>query len=104
MQSETVLIIITTHLYKALATGSYMLIASTGHMRRRVGIRFDATKILLDPYANAVAVPENYQRYADIHCRQQNTPCMKSVVADLSLYDWEEDKHMKTTFCKNRDL
>src|SRR4051812_1861878 len=26
------------------------------------GHRFDATKILLDPYANAVAVPEHYQR------------------------------------------
>lgn len=63
------------------------------------GHRFDATKILLDPYANAVAVPENYQRRKKI-LQQQNTPCLKSVVADLSLYDWEEDKHLKTSFSK----
>lgn len=63
------------------------------------GHRFDATKILLDPYANAVAVPANYQRKQK-PLQQQNTPCMKSVVADLSLYDWEDDQHLKTPFAK----
>ena len=61
------------------------------------GHMFDDTKILLDPYANGVAVPQNYQRKQQA-LQQQNTPCMKSVVADLSLYDWEDDKHLKTPF------
>lgn len=63
------------------------------------GYRFDATKILLDPYANAVAVPEGYRRKQKI-LQPQITPCMKSVVADLSVYDWEEDKHLKTPFSR----
>src|SRR5205085_5946364 len=50
-------------------------------------------------YANAVAVPENYQRKQTI-LQQQDTACMKSVVADLSLYDWEEDKHLRIPFAQ----
>lgn len=63
------------------------------------GHRFDATKILLDPYANAVAVPEDYQ-HKQQPLQPPQTPCMKSVVTDLSAYDWEEDKHLKTPFAR----
>ncbi len=64
------------------------------------GHRFDATHTLLDPYANAVAVPESYDRNAANLTAGNKTPAMKSVVADLSLYDWEDDKHLKTPFAK----
>jgi isoamylase len=64
------------------------------------GHRFDATQILLDPYANVVAVPENYHRDSFNRPLENRTPAMKSVVADLSLYDWEDDKNLRRLFAK----
>jgi glycogen operon protein len=64
------------------------------------GHRYDATKTLLDPYANIVAVPESYHRPSAGLSVPNNTPPMKSVVADLSLYDWEGDTHLKRPFAK----
>jgi isoamylase len=64
------------------------------------GHRFDAAHTLLDPYANAVAVPESYHRNAANLPAENKTPAMKSVVADLSLYDWEDDKHLRRPFSK----
>jgi isoamylase len=49
------------------------------------GLRFDPTKILLDPYGRGVAVPSNYDRFAA-------TAPMKSVVVDATAYDWEDDQ------------
>jgi len=52
------------------------------------GLRFDATRLLLDPYGRAVVVPEKYSRAAHPHgCAAS----MKSVVVDPSTYDWEDD-------------
>jgi isoamylase len=64
------------------------------------GHRFDATQILLDPYAHVVAVPENYDRASSNRPLENRTAAMKSVVADLSLYDWEDDKHLRCPFAK----
>jgi isoamylase len=59
------------------------------------GFRFDASKVLLDPYARAVVVPRTYSRDA-ASASGDNTPtAMKSVVADLHAYDWEGDKPLK---------
>lgn len=55
------------------------------------GMRFDANKVLLDPYGRGVVVPRNYSREA---ARQSGDNCataMKSVVVDPSTYDWEGD-------------
>ena len=52
------------------------------------GMRFDATKMLLDPYGRAVAVPSGYDRNAA-------APAMKSVVVDSQAYDWEGDQPLK---------
>lgn len=55
------------------------------------GLRFDPSKLLLDPYGRAVVVPDNYSREAA--CREGDTTAtaMKSVVTDPSAYDWEGD-------------
>jgi len=63
------------------------------------GLRYNATKILLDPYANVVAVPDGYRR-SGADSFTANTPSMKSMVADLSLYDWEGDTHLKRPFAQ----
>lgn len=62
------------------------------------GHRFDGEKILLDPYAKAVAVPEGFSRAACKKRGKVSVPSMKSVVADLSRYDWEGDKPLELPF------
>jgi glycogen operon protein len=59
------------------------------------GLRFDSTKVLLDPYGRSVIVPTNYSRDA-IRTNQENTAStMKSVVVDPHAYDWEGDAPLK---------
>ena len=55
------------------------------------GFRFDASKILLDPYGRAVVVPANYDRTAAAVFARSNPASMKSVVIDPGDYDWEGD-------------
>jgi isoamylase len=55
------------------------------------GIRFDRTKVLLDPYGRSVVVPKNYRRDA-MRTNDENTAAaMKSVVVDTHAYDWARD-------------
>src|SRR5271170_2802262 len=54
-------------------------------------MRFDPEKVLLDPYGRGVVVPANCSRDAAA-CEGDNAPiAMKSVVVDVSAYDWEGD-------------
>jgi isoamylase len=53
------------------------------------GMRFDPRKVLLDPYARAVVVPDTYARDAVRDTRDDAQTAMKSVVADVAAYDWE---------------
>jgi isoamylase len=64
------------------------------------GMRFDPTKVLLDPYGRSVIVPKNYSRDA-IRTNQENTAtAMKSVVVDLHRYDWEGDAPLKRPYSR----
>jgi glycogen operon protein len=55
------------------------------------GARFDANKVLLDPYGRGVVVPRSYSREAARHPGDNCATAMKSVVVDPSAYDWEGD-------------
>lgn len=55
------------------------------------GLRFDGTKVLLDPYTRAVAVGAHYDREAAKHPGDNAAHAMKSVVVDPRVYDWEGD-------------
>jgi glycogen operon protein len=55
------------------------------------GLRFDAAKVLLDPYGRGVFVPKNYDREAAQRPGDNAATAMKSVVVDPNLYDWEGD-------------
>ncbi|MGA2113171.1 MAG: glycogen debranching protein GlgX [Bryobacteraceae bacterium] len=55
------------------------------------GLRFDPSKVLLDPYGRGVVVPKIYSRDAARHEGDNCATAMKSVVVDLSTYDWEGD-------------
>jgi isoamylase len=56
------------------------------------GLRFDASKVLLDPYGREVVVPIGYSRDAAARDGYDNAAIsMKSVVVDPHTYDWEGD-------------
>ena len=59
------------------------------------GVRFDSTKVLLDPYGRSVVVPKNYSRDAIRTDQANSAPAMKSVVVDPHVYDWEGDAPLK---------
>jgi len=64
------------------------------------GLRFDPDKCLLDPYGRAVVVPENYDRGAACGPGDNAAVAMKSVVADLNQYDWENDARPMTPWSR----
>jgi isoamylase len=62
------------------------------------GLRFDADKVLLDPYGRAVAVPTHYDRIAASQPGRNDATTFKSVVADTDAYDWEGDAPLHRPF------
>ncbi|HYB43397.1 MAG TPA: glycogen debranching enzyme, partial [Candidatus Methylomirabilis sp.] len=59
------------------------------------GMRFDSTKVLLDPYGRGVAVPASYGRDRASEPGDNAATAMKSVVVDPSAYDWEGDAPLR---------
>lgn len=58
------------------------------------GLRFDGSKVLVDPYARAVMAGRNYDRAAAKQRGVDNCAVsMKSVVVDLRGFDWQGDQH-----------
>jgi glycogen operon protein len=83
---------------KHLQAGQLYAYRIHGPYKSSQGHWFDAEKILLDPYAKAVAIPAGYRRRAFTKPGNVSVPAMKSVVADLSVYDWEGDRHLRRPF------
>ncbi len=65
-----------------------------------LGMRFDPSKVLLDPYAKAIVIPETYSRLMASGSGDNCSTAMKSVVADPSVYDWEGDLSLKHPFTR----
>jgi len=59
------------------------------------GMRFDPSKVLLDPYGRGVVVPKDYSRDAASGEGDNAATAMKSVVVDTSVYNWEGDAPLK---------
>ena len=55
------------------------------------GLRFDPSKVLLDPYGRCVVVPKNYCREAARQSGDNAATAMKSLVTDPASYNWEGD-------------
>ncbi len=62
------------------------------------GQRFNADKVLVDPYGRAVVTPAGYDRRAAIEPGRNDAAAFKSVVADPSTYDWEGDLPLRRPF------
>ncbi len=59
------------------------------------GLRFNENKVLLDPYARAVAYGDNWSRAEAYGLVDNVSSALKSVVVDLSGYDWEGDQPLQ---------
>jgi glycogen operon protein len=81
-----------------LAPGQIYAYRADGPFAPERGLRFDREKVLLDPYGLAVAVPPAYDRNAAKRPGENTPTAMKSVVADPSRYDWEEDTPLRRPF------
>ncbi len=55
------------------------------------GLRFNAHKVLVDPYARAVAYGPNWDRRQAYGLADNVASALKSAVVDTSDYDWEGD-------------
>ena len=62
------------------------------------GNRFDSHKVLIDPYGKSVSIGQHYDRSAASHPGDNAGTSMKSVVADLSIFDWQGDQPLKHPF------
>jgi glycogen operon protein len=71
-----------------------------GPMEPSAGLRFDGEKLLLDPYARAIAFPAGYDRQAAARPGDNAAVAMKSVVADPTRFDWEGDQPLRTPFSR----
>jgi len=69
----------------------------SGPFAPELGHRFNPEKLLLDPYARAISA-KNYQRSAAAKPGDNLAAAAKSVVADLSTYDWEGDRPLDHPF------
>ncbi|MFZ0547807.1 MAG: glycogen debranching protein GlgX [Candidatus Promineifilaceae bacterium] len=81
-----------------LEAGQIYAFRAHGAFLPNKGLRFDGTKLLLDPYGKAVAVPPTYNRKLAALPGNNAGSAMKSIVADLDTYDWEGDKALKQPF------
>ena len=66
----------------------------------RQGHRFDGSKVLLDPYARAVAVGAHYSREAAARTGDNCAQAMKGVVVDPSAYDWDGDTRPRLPYAQ----
>ena len=81
-----------------IGAGQVYAYRAFGPFDPRQGLRFDASKVLLDPYGRAVVVPEAYSRQRASQYGQSDTNAMKSVVVDPGTYDWEGDAPLRRSF------
>jgi isoamylase len=70
----------------------------TGPTRPEDGLRFDPSKLLLDPYARAV-IDDDYDRTTASQIGVPNVAtAMRGVVVDPGAYDWEGDEPLRRPF------
>ena len=64
------------------------------------GLRFDAEKVLVDPYGLAVAIPDRYDRSAAARLGDNAAVALKSVVVGPDRYDWQGDLPLNRPFAE----
>jgi len=85
-------------LVKGLGSGQLYGLRAQGPFAPEKGLRFDGDKLLIDPYARAVAYGAHYDRLVAAHAGDNCAHAMKSVVVELADYDWEGDLPLQRPF------
>ncbi len=83
-----------------IRAGQHYAFRSHGVYAPDSGLRFDADKVLLDPYGRGVAVPAHYSRDAATNPGDNTRTAMKSVVIDAHAYEWEGDRPLRRPFAE----
>jgi glycogen operon protein len=81
-----------------LKPGQLYAYAAHGPFDPARGLRFDAHKVLLDPYGRAVALPQAWSRAAGCTPGRNDALAARSVVADDTAYDWRGDAPLRRPF------
>ena len=84
----------------ASSRGRSTPIARTGRSRPERGLRFDAEKVLLDPYGLPSPCPMTTTARPRAGPGDNAPTAMKSVVADPARYDWEGDAPLRRPFAE----
>jgi arginyl-tRNA--protein-N-Asp/Glu arginylyltransferase len=89
-------------IYSKHARAATLLLFDSADAPQPSGLRFDPSKLLLDPYARAIAQPAAYSREAAREPGRSNlAQALRSVVvADHSGYDWEGDRPLHRPFAQ----
>ena len=89
------------HAYvEGLQAGQLYAFRAHGSFEPARGLRFDAGKVLLDPYGRAVAQPIRRSRAAAIGPGANDAQAYKSMVARHGGYDWEGDQPLRRPFAQ----
>ncbi len=84
-----------------IVPGQIYAFRADGPHAPRQGRRFDPSKVLLDPYGLAIAMPKAYSRVKASRPGPNDATAMKSVVADPLDYDWEDDAPLHRPFVQS---
>lgn len=85
---------------KGLSAGQLYGYRVHGPYQPAHGLRFDGSKVLLDPYALVVSYGDNYSRAAAARPGDNCSQAMKGVIADPHDYDWEGDSPLQRPFSR----
>lgn len=83
-----------------IGAGQLYAYRADGPFEPQKGHRFDAKKVLVDPYARAV-VDHNYSRDAAKVEGDNLATAIKSVVVDSRAYDWEGDEPLRRPYANS---
>ncbi len=81
-----------------LKSGQVYAYRAYGKYLPEKGLRFDGSKVLLDPYAKAIAGERIYNRQAASQPGDNCAQALRGIVVDTSGYDWEGDRHPRTPY------
>ncbi|MBE9047087.1 glycogen debranching protein GlgX [Pleurocapsales cyanobacterium LEGE 10410] len=83
---------------KGVKSGQVYAYRAYGKYAPEKGLRFDGNKVLLDPYAKAIAGERIYSRQAASQPGDNCDRALRSVVVDTSDYEWEGDLPPRTPY------
>lgn len=84
-----------------LSPGQLYGFRAQGPYKPDEGLRFDSSKILLDPYSRGIAFPQRYDRQLAGQFGADNAAfAPKSVLVDTRDYNWEGDQPLNRPFAQ----